>query len=484
MRVLNSVNFIIPAILVILVQTVVFAQSYPTYNTERPYTLRSLDYAPLLNRFHDITTGSAEQSFFYPRIDSTFRTPGNRYELNVRPMLAFDMRGGKALGDTIMAFEGGLHLSGYIDSAEFWLDARIFSESHSAKPPKSWDREFLENQGNKDIEGEVEYSSYARYRGHFAMRFGWAVLDFGRDAQHWGPGYYNNLSLNQGSVPYNQIALTTKIGYLSVRSLYADLDAGKNSMGKKASRNLYGHRYELNFENLTLGVSEITILYDLNHYFLFVPIVPLFAEKGNYSEDNNNGTISFDINYRFPFGLRIYGEYLLDDMESPTSLFRNDNIEAKWAGMAGAAYAMNFRDWKIGGIAEYARVEPYTYSHFHPNTAQVAHLDYPLGVQSGPNSQNIDLVIYGTHAKHFTAQVKQEWSWKGSDYGSAINDTTPTSGHYKTAKRFLRNADGSRAKMEYTLTPAVAWMSKHYAISAEYSLFDKNAFCSRIMFMW
>ena len=457
------------------------AQDYPTYNLDRPYTLRTLEYSPLLGRYHTITAGEAPQTFFYPQIDSSFRQNGKPFTLNIRPLLAFDARGGKDFADTINSFEGGAFLSGYIDSAEFWLDVRIFSEMHSNDNPaewKSWDREFLEKQGNKGIEGETKYSSYARYRGNFALRLGWAALSFARDARHFGPGYYNNLTLNQASVPYNQVSLWTKIGPLSVMSLYGDLDPGASSMDKKFSRNLYGHRYEFEAGNLTLGISEITVVYDTNPYWLFIPIVPLFAEKGNYNEDNNNGAIAFDFSYRFPLGLRIYSEFFLDDMESPSSLFRNDNIEAKWAWMAGLEYAANFSEWKAGGIAEYARIEPYVYTHFKPHTAQIAHLNYPIGSQAGPNSQNIDLLAYARHAKHFQVQLRQGFSWKGRDGGS-LDSLTPESDHFSKGKKFL---DG--AKMNYSLTPALAYMGNRYAISAEYTFFDKNAFCSRIILLY
>jgi len=458
------------------------AQNYPTYNVERPYTLRMLDFSPLLYRFHDITIGYEAQSFYYPQINPNFRRNAKPM-IEVSPVLAFDLRGGEHLGDTINGYEGGLFVRGYKDSMEFWLDARIFSERHSAKVAKSWDREFLENQGDKPNQGsgalkEVKYSSYARYRGHFTLRLGFANLDFARDVQHWGPGYYSNLTLNQAAVPYNQVALSTKIGSLSVVSLYADLDAGENSMSKNASRNLYGHRYELELGNLLLGLSEITIIYDLNKPWLFVPIVPLFAEKGNFSEDNNNGAIAFDFSYRFPFGLRLYSEFFLDDMESPASLIRNDNIEAKWAWMAGLAYARDFGAWRTGSLAEYARIEPYVYTHFKPYTAQIAHLGYPIGNPAGPNSQTINWLVYAKHAKHFQAQLKQEWFWKGKD-GGKLNYPTPTIDHHSTAKHFL-----DEAKMQYSLTPAISYMSNRYAISVEYTFFDRNAFCSRAMLLW
>ncbi len=471
----------------------IFAQDYPGYSSNRPYTLRTLDYSPLLYRYHDVTLGDLPQSFYYPvQSQSRGRHVGlpllgwlsadSSAMLAVSPLLAFDMRGGKDLGDTIQGFEGGLFIRGYKDSIDFWLDARMFTERHSADPPKSWDREFLENQGNKDIEGEVKYSSYSRYRGNLNIRMGFGNLSFARDVPHWGPGYFSNLSLNQNAVPFNQMNFSTTVGPLTVTSLYGDLridSASSMSTANLKSRNLYAHRYELNFANTQIGISEITVLYDLNKPWLFVPIVPLFIEKGNYTENNNNGTLSLDFSQRLPFGFRVYSEFLLDDMESPTSLIRNDNIEAKWAWMAGLAYAGNFGDFKAGSIAEYSRVEPYVYSHFYRNTAQIAHHGYPLGAPNGPNSQTINWLIYAKHKEAFQFQLGQEWAWKGTDHGSAVNDTTPVADHMKISKHFLKGA-----KMKYSLTPVISYSASHYAISVEYSFFDKNAFCSRAMLLF
>lgn len=480
-----------------------FAQDYPTYNVTRPYTLRYLDYSPLLYRYHEITAGNSPQSFYYPQMNPNFREQNNTSKhgknsllywyaedksamISISPIAAFDMRGGKALGDTIQGYEGGLFIRGYKDSLDFWLDARMFVEGHSADPPQSWDREFLENQGDKGIDDEVKYSSYSRYRGNLNIRMSFGNLTFARDAAHWGPGYFNNLTLNQNSVPFNQMNFSTKIGPLTVISLYGDLRIASNSMSTAnlKSRNLYGHRYELNFANTQIGISELTVLYDLNKPWLFIPIVPLFIEKGNFTENNNNGTLSIDVSQRLPYGFRVYSEFLLDDMESPTSLIRNDNIEAKWAFTGGLAYAGDFGNFKAGSVAEYARVEPYVYSHFHPSTAQVEHLGQPLGAPKGPNSQTINWLLYAKHKKAFQFQIGQEWAWKGSDYGSAINDTTPTSGHYSKEKHFLRDENGKRVKMKYSLKPAISYTASRFAISSEYSFFNDNAFCSRIMVLW
>ena len=331
----------------------------------------------------------------------------------------------------------------------------------------------------------MEYTSYSRYRGMFAANLGFGRLMLARDVFHFGPGYYNNLTLNQFALPYNSLSFEFHVGPLSVISLYADLRIFPNSMSNKNTndRNLYAHRYELNLGNLILGMSETQILYNENKPWLFVPIVPLFMEKGNFSEDNNNGALAFDANYRILNTARVYTEFYIDDLESPISLIENDNIEAKWAWMAGAQIGHDFfiRGHKLeaGAIAEYARVEPYVYSHFHKNTAQAANLGEPLGAPNGPNSQTIDFAVFGRFSKRINVNLRNTWLWKGTDYGSAINDTTPTSNHYKLPKKFL---DG--AKMKYSLSPAVSYDGDYLFYMLELTLFHDEKIYTRLGIKW
>lgn len=495
-----------------------FAAS-PVVGPENVRNLRLLETRPLLFDLHRTTTGEDRQFFSYPRRDTTFRRDfleneenallsydnvhggsvlgkGRNYycpssdticiarvkEIEIKhPRIALalslvggiDYRGGEALGDTIWpSIDGGIYLRGYADSVDFVLDARIYDEGHSADWPKSFDGEFLEFQKEENNSG-LEYTSYARYRTHFAFNYDWFRLDLGRDVMHWGPGYYNNLTLNQFALPYNMLTMDMTFGPLRVVSFYADLRiySSMSMKNKDESRNLFGHRYELAIGNGTFGISELQMLYDNMKPWLFVPTAPLFMEKGNYSEDSNNGALSFDFNYRLFNAVRVYTEFFLDDMESPVSLVKNDNIEAKWAWMAGlhGAHDFFFKGHRLetGTIAEYARIEPYVYSHFHKNTAQMAHLGRPIGNQNGPNSQTVDWTLYGRLDQRIFAAVRNTWYWKGTDYGSALNDTTPRVDHMKIHKKFL---DG--AKMEYSLTPSLSYEGERVSFMGELTLFN------------
>lgn len=442
-----------------------------------------------------ITNESAPQSFYFPRKDSSWKQclndASNRYLflgksensfIGINLVGGLDYKGGESLNDTIWpGIDGGVQLQGYLDLMDFYLDARIYSEGHFAESPRSYDGEFFDYQKGKKNDG-VDYVSYARYRGHLAFNTKFGRLDFARDVYHWGPGYYNNLTLNQFALPFNSLSFETKIGPLTVYSLYGDLriDSLSTSFENTKSRNLYAHRYELSFSDIVVGMSELQIVYDNNNPWLFIPIVPLFIEKSNYTEESNNGALSFDINYRMFNFLRIYSELFIDDLQSPITLIKNEHPQDKWAWMVGLHYAKNMRVSKknllIGSLIEYSRIEPYVYTHFKENSAQIAHLGKPLGNPNGPNSQVVDWSIYGKYDNFIEVVLLNQWLWKGNDLGSALNDTTPPK-YQSGSKRFLQGAE-----LEYSLIPSILINTKYAYWMIECSLFYNRSVLFRFGF--
>jgi len=459
---------------------------------DRPFSLKTLTDRPLLLNLHEQSTGG-DLSGIFPRRDSLWRKDLPKHAFaswkGEDGFIALSLEGGygymgsKDLSDSIKAMDGGVFVRGYKDSVEFWVDARITNESHTSKSPASWDREFLENQDSAN--GDVRYSSFARYRGHLSVHLGWSRLDFGRDAAQWGPGYFNNLMLNQNAVPFPQMSVETKIGPVTVKSLYGDLLAESHSMSSANTRakNMYAHRYELQAsQNLLLAINEISIIDSINAPILFVPIVPLFMQKGQMSEDFNNGGISMDFCYRLPGWGRAYSEFFLDDMASPVSLIKNDNVQSKWAYMGGAQLIRNLGTIQSGMIAEYARVEPWVYTHFEGSRAQMSHQGIGLGAPLGPNSQVIDWITYARYKESLTTTLRTRWWWKGTDLGSDIMDPTPSL-NYSTPKQFLQGA-----KRKFSLTPAFSYTTPIFGVDigmqAELTFFDNPGFYTRVGFLW
>lgn len=321
------------------------------------------------------------------------------------------------------------------------------------------------------------------YTGKVAFDYDWFHAGIAHDVIHLGPGVYNNLTFNGAANPYDMLTMGLDLGPLHVYSFYGSLRVAPWSVSNKLfdDRDVYGHRYELALQNFTFGISEVTTLYDNNQPWLFVPTVPLFMEKGNYSENSNNGAIAFDVEYRLWGFLRMYSEFLLDDMESPIRLVANDNAESKWGWMAGmqadGRLDLLGRNIGVGSIVEYARIEPYVYTHFIENTAQMAHAGKPLGNPNGPNSQVVDWSVYFSYNHHLTAVLHNKWLWKGTDYGSQLNDETKNALH--TKKSFLKGA-----KMQYSLTPLFIYSLDHISYQVGFRLFNEQEAYANVVVWW
>ena len=440
---------------------------------------------PLLFEYHRLTTGDSRQRFAYPQRNHAYRTAPKRFISSVDELqygLDGNLHAGvfstynRADDDTVLpGGYGGISAAGYIDSLDFDFNAALHVERHDIENPPTADRQetdwVLWDHDDSDV------INYKRMQGHFGLNYAWLRLEMGRDALHWGPGFYNNLTLNRQTVPYGYFSVDLMFGPLRVISFYSKLEI--DSVGAKihsdGRRHLYGHRYEFALGNATFGMSEIQVIYNNNNPWLLVPVFPQFMEKGNYTEHSNNGALAFDVNYRLFRVARVYGEFYIDDLDSPVSLIENEYLNNQWALMLGAQVAhdvnINQRKIELGSVFEYARMEQFVYSHFEPNEAQIANAGYPLGSQLGSNSQVIDWMLYSQFDDALVGGslfvgLRNTWSWKGNVIGSDINEAWTGRG---MRKDFLGGA-----KMKYTLTPIVAYSTEHWQCSGAVSFFSQK----------
>lgn len=377
-------------------------------------------------------------------------------ELRVKPILGVELR--EAGNSETFSNDGGVRATGGLSQISFYLDARVFTNLEpSVTPP--FDGEYVERQKEGNA-SHLTYNSFSRYRARLSLESSIGRISAGRESQNWGPSANHALVLSQHSVPYNQLDWTVELGPFSVRSLVAELSiqgVGQSRMNED-ERLLYAHRYEWRgLKNLTLGISEALILYNRNAPVCFLPIVPLFIQKGLWYENINNGELAFDANYRLTKGARFYGEFMIDDMNSPTTLFDN-NWKSKWAAVVGAQFTFDgFRRVKPGFLIEWSRVEPWVYTHYEANTSQALNQGLPLGNQLGPNSQVVEGKLYLLWDE-FDAGLNGKLLWKGGDYGSNVNDTLHDNESVK--KEFLT----SEKVPGWIVEAEMGWRRKYVAV--------------------
>ena len=378
-------------------------------------------------------------------------------EIHFHPVLGVEHR--LVQDESVLAGDGGLQVEGGIGPASFYLDARIFSEDQSGSLP-SYDGEYVESQ-QKGNSSHFTYASYSRYRTRLSIETPFGRFSAGRDNQNWGPSPFHSLVLNQASVPYNHLDWTINLGPFTVRSLVADLaiTGPGQSAADNDTRTLYAHRYEWRaLKNLTVGISDALILFNKNAPTSFIPLVPLFMQKGLWYENINNGELAFDADWKPLHNWRTYGEFFLDDFTSPTTLF-DSQWKSKWAATVGTQVSLpKIGEFLPGVIAEWSRVEPWVYTHYVANTSQALNQGLPLGNPLGPNSQALTLVIYATRDS-WSLGLRGDLIWKGKDTGSQGTDTLHDNPEVR--KSFLRGAQTPA----FGLGPDVSWAHGWVSVS-------------------
>ncbi len=323
----------------------------------------------------------------------------------------------------------------------FSTDARIFVEDHSDAQVQSWDGESVDRSEQGDL-SNATFTSWARYRSSMEWTSPVGALGFRKESPHWGPGVRGNLVLNQNSIPFPHAYWQGQFGSVSIEALWGSLSIDGEGTYRRThdTRSLYAHRYEWRPRpDLALGVSEALVLYNQESIASVVPFVPLFIEKGGTVERENNGSIAFDLAWRKAQCL-FHAEFLIDDMQEPTSLFSDRYWGNRWASNLGAVWShpsIDGASWMVASM-EWTRIEPWVYTHFASRTAQASHMGRPLGNPDGPNSQSIRVQVERRKPDNGVSLAARAY-WKGIDPGSALEDTVGAQS--RRGKEFLAGVE-------------------------------------------
>lgn len=439
---------------------------------DAPRTLRSQGLPPLLQAFHaqSLDTSKLGHALPWLREDSlhglTIMRHGDTL-LKVRPRAGLEWRNPE--GEGAWAMDVGGRLEGQAERISFWVEAAMVS-AQSSSTGHSWDGQYQEFQ-KEGANSNLTYTSYSRYEGLLTAQTGLGRLSFGRSRVHWGPSVAYPLVLGSYTSPYPLFDWALEWGDFRVRTLWGSLSIdGVGSFRQNTStRSVYGHRYEwLPTSWLSLGMSEALFLRNREEPAAFFPLAPLFMEKGQGVEDDNNGEMAFDLELRPSRGTRLYGEFLVDDVSEPTSLF-NDLWKNRWAFTLGTHQATSWQNNDFGAILEYSHVEPWVYAHYAANGPQAATKGFLMGNPNGPNSRSIKLEGYGSR-RGFHVESSLEWVWKGTDLGSHWTDTLHD--NETTKKTFLAEGGKFGCRGEIHLGISYGYMTFWLDLAKQFAYVD------------
>ena len=277
--------------------------------------------------------------------------------------------------------------------------------------------------GNALIEG-VDVNSWVE-EAYAEFRLGRLRALAGHTWLRWGPGREGTLALSDAAPALDmaraEFGLFRRIRFQWFVSL---LDPGPQTY-------LAGHRIEWSpCARVTAGFTELARFDGTSQAILYtMPLVPYsFWEKrpktsapssipgdtSGVALAKNNVLWSADVSWAVKPGLRVWGEFMVDDISfskdyKPDMVGYQAGFEARRAVGGGAGGAGTRR--ALGGSLEYTRVHNFTYSAWHGHN--FASEGFPIGFVQGPDVASAVAEATYEHNDTWEFRVRGEWRNKG-----------------------------------------------------------------------
>jgi len=222
----------------------------------------------------------------------------------------------------------------------------------------------------------------------------WFNIQFGREYTLVGTGYSDRLLLSDNASLYDFLKLDAQYKSVKFQFLHASIlqDAALAQgvlLQEPLNSNKYLalHRVQFSlFEKVNIGVSEMTIYQRYSPEFAYLNPIIFYKSVEHSLRDRDNSFLSFDLEvFLFP-NYKVYGTWLIDDIDFSkigTGWWGN---EFGWQGGVYAAEVANICN--LDAVVEYTRLEPYVYSN-RVTGNNFTHNNMSLGHHLAPNSDEL-----------------------------------------------------------------------------------------------
>jgi len=331
-------------------------------------------------------------------------------EIETRIRLQLTGRIDPAYGDSASIGLKGIinpSLMGNIGPLSYFTDIDVWTEYRS---DTTWRKStYQPSQGTPhNLYGRVDSGRVRAsdiLRGGISYRGKWFDLETGVDRLRQGPTLLYPLTLSGTAPPMIYARGRTDLGVFSYVQSVAQLNVQKDR-----AKYLYTHRIGAPIRpwRTNLGISEVIVNgstaelaqtdslradgYSQKRGVEWAYLIPFIPYKftEHFMGDRDNAFISLDANINYPLSFRWYGEFLIDDMTAPWTMFSSD-WGNKWAFTVGGEWFGSLVGHDVSAIAEYSRVEPWVYTHFYGASHNYQHFNACIGSPLGPDADALTL---------------------------------------------------------------------------------------------
>ena len=335
-----------------------------------------------LNEF-GIPFGTVDSLKYRRKINLNFNY--KQHNMRVEPLASADARSGD--GETATIGNGGFRISGTLgNKLGYNLQA-----TNGTVVSGSRDLLLLDQQLSQNIKFARLNSDFDFTESHVRLDLDWFYMGIARERRLYGNGLFEKLYISNNAPPMDAVFAGVKINNVEYRFLHGSLisfpitDASLNSFGQFPPKYFAMHRFSWRPSWGELAVWEGMIYHDRPMDLAYLNPFAFYKSIEHSLRDRDNSMMGIDANYR-PFkNLQLFGNFVLDDIIF--SEIGNGYWSNKWAYSFGAMYTSEF-NLDLG--LEYARVEPFMYTHYNYQNSAVNDSSQFMGYLP-PNSDQITL---------------------------------------------------------------------------------------------
>jgi hypothetical protein len=396
-------------------------QSLKNFRAPDSYEL----FHPRLQKLFQKTPLKLLNQIFYPNFRNLIALKHKEFSLYIDPILSYsfqqkmDEEKGKYDLERIsngLLFYGrlGSYIGFYFDltdnhlSDERWQGTMI---PYEVLEESGWPYLTRKENGKFDFDDNVAYLSF---------NYKYFYVSYGREYNEWGVGQTGNMLLSSNATLYDQVKLIVRYWRFKFTHITAFLQyispEGRESIKNQPHIDQYwsGNRLELDLgKGIQIGLNEAVVYGDRSLQLGYLNPISFFKSVEHYYGDRDNGVLGIDAEWRIFNGMKIYGEWFIDDITTT-------KLGTKWYGnkfgwQLGTFIVNPFRLKNIDILIEYTRLKPYVYSHNVKDYNKYKHYDSILGHYIGPNSDDVFFRIRKRFSKFFLISLEYQKYRHGSN---------------------------------------------------------------------
>ncbi|MBI1804270.1 MAG: hypothetical protein HY033_07275 [Ignavibacteriae bacterium] len=219
----------------------------------------------------------------------------------------------------------------------------------------------------------------------------WFNLQFGREYSRFGTGYSDRLLLSDNAPVFDFLKLDAHYKSLRFSFIHGSLLPDSTVFAGipvtepiGSNKYLAMHRIQLSlFDMLNVSASEMIIYQRYSPEFAYLNPINFYKSSEHSLRDRDNALLDFDVELFPVAGYKVYGSWLIDDIDFSkmgTGWWGN---EFGWQGGACITDAAGLAN--VDAVIEYTRLEPYLYTN-RLNGNDYTHNNTGLGHHLPPNS--------------------------------------------------------------------------------------------------